>query len=202
MTLDEGYIKYRSNWIAEPVIDADIAKELDTWRRPLYEAGLIGHYQDQGIGYGNLSVRAKRRGFYISGTQTGQLSRTDGRHYSHVTRYDIDANSIDCRGPVQASSEALTHAAIYECADEINAIVHVHSSKLWTKLKHQLPSTDDGVSYGTPEMAREFARLYRETKFADLGIAVMAGHLDGLVSIGESLEQAALRMLDLNREFD
>ena len=202
MTLDEGYIKYRSDWIAAPVIDADVAKELDTWRRPLFEAGLIGHYQDQGIGYGNLSVRAERGGFYISGTQTGQLARTDGRHYSHVTRYDIGGNSIECRGPMQASSESLTHAAIYECDDEIAAIVHVHSSKLWTRLLNQLPSTDERARYGTPEMAREFARLYRDTKFADLGIAIMAGHVDGLISIGESLEQAALRMLDLNREFD
>ena len=202
MTLDEGYIKYRSDWIAAPVIDADVAKELDTWRRPLFEAGLIGHYQDQGIGYGNLSVRAARGGFYISGTQTGQLPRTDGRHYSHVTRYDIDGNSIECRGPMQASSESLTHAAIYECDEEIAAIVHVHSSRLWTLLKDRIPSTDERARYGTPEMAREFARLYQYTKFADLGIAIMAGHVDGLISIGESLEQAALRMLDLNREFD
>ena len=113
MTLDEGYIKYRSDWIAAPVIRAEIAAELDIWRRPLFEAGLIGQYEDQAVGFGNLSIRGQQGGFYISGTQTGHLYRTDGRHYSQVTRFDIETNWIECRGPVQASSEALTHAAIY-----------------------------------------------------------------------------------------
>jgi hypothetical protein len=201
MSIDEGYIKYRGNWSAAAPIDADVASLLDSWRRPLHEAGLVGHYDELGIGYGNLSTRADASTFYISGTQTGHLSVTDGRHYALVTAYDIEQNSVDCVGPVQASSESLTHAAIYELDPGINGIVHVHSQILWHKLIDKLPATGSDVPYGTPEMANEFERLYRETPFADIGIAIMAGHEAGLVSIGEDLEQATLRILDLAREF-
>jgi len=202
MSIDEGYIKYKSDWTIGPPVDAGIAAELNTWRQALYEAGLIGHYADLGIGFGNLSVRAaNRRQFYISGTQTGHLARTDGRHYALVSAYDIDANSVHCEGPVQASSESLTHAAIYELDDNIGAIVHVHDKHLWKLLMSKLPATDAEIAYGTPEMAREFRRLFDETEFSKLGLAVMAGHDEGLVSIGDTLEQASLRMLDLHREF-
>ena len=201
MTIDEGYIKYRGNWTAAAPIDAAVARLLDTWRRPLYEAGLIGEYSDQGIGFGNISVRAQGRSFFISGTQTGHLPVTDGRHYCLVDDFDIACNRVDCHGPVQASSESMTHAAIYELDVGIEAIVHVHSASMWAKLCDKLPTTSADVPYGTPETAGEFARLYRDSSFATNGIAVMGGHEDGLLATGESLEQAALRMLDLNREF-
>jgi hypothetical protein len=47
-------------------------------------------------------------------------------------------------------------------------------------------------------MAQEFLRLYRDTELSSLGIAVMAGHEDGLVSIGRSLQEAAERILSLD----
>ena len=47
-------------------------------------------------------------------------------------------------------------------------------------------------------MAKEFARLWSESSFRNDGIAVMAGHDDGLLSIGETMEIAARRMLDLS----
>ncbi len=47
-------------------------------------------------------------------------------------------------------------------------------------------------------MAAEFARLYRDTGFAVDGVAVMAGHEEGLISIGTTIEEAASRILALN----
>ncbi len=201
MTLDEGYIKYRSKWAEGPPPDPQLARQIETWRRPLFEAGLVGHYEDLGIGYGNISVRvAEPRRFLISGTRTGRIAYTDERHYALVTDYDIDANSVSCRGPVQASSEALTHAAIYELDATIAAIVHVHSRSLWQTFVGDLPTTAADVAYGTPQMAREFRRLYDQSDFAERGIAVMAGHDEGLVSIGQSLGQATSRILNLRQE--
>ena len=198
MSFDEGYIKYDIDWTPGPPADVRAARELDTWRRPLHEAGLIGVYEKLGIGFGNLSMRAAEPGqFLISGTQTGELATTDESHYSLVTRVDIDANAVACHGPVKASSEAMTHAAIYALDDDINAIVHVHSKRLWERYRDELPTTAATVAYGTPEMAREFARLYEQTDFARIGIAVMAGHEEGLVSFGRTLEVAAQRMLAL-----
>jgi ribulose-5-phosphate 4-epimerase/fuculose-1-phosphate aldolase len=198
--LDEGYIKYQSRWTHGDAPDIEAANLLEQWRRPLYEAGLIGHYEDLGIGYGNISVRCGDAGqFLISGTQTGHLPVTNESHYSLVTGYDLTGNSVNCTGPVQASSEAMTHAAIYELDPGIGGIVHVHSKLLWREYLDKLPTTDPAVAYGTPDMAREFTRLYAEGGFKESGLAVMAGHDEGLISFGASLEEAATRMLSLAR---
>ncbi len=198
MSIDEGYIKFDSDWTPGPAADADLTATLDRWRSPLYAAGLIGHYDDLGVGYGNLSVRiGSGREFIISGTQTGSLEVTSGQHYARVTDYDIDANRVCSTGPVEASSESLTHAAIYELDPTIAGIVHVHSARLWRSLLGHMPTTTAGVSYGTPEMAHEFERLYRDTDFAVDGVAVMGGHEEGIIAFGRSLEEAARRILAL-----
>ena len=197
--IDEGYVKYESNWIEGDAPDAAIAAELERWRAPLFEAGLIGHDDTHNVGYGNMSMRADGDQFVISGTQTGHIASTTPEHYCLVTGVDTDANRVTCVGPIQASSESLTHAALYALDPNLKAIVHVHNADLWTRWRGELPTTRSDVSYGTPEMAHEFERLWRESDFAKRGLAVMAGHADGLVSVGESLEQATEAMLALYR---
>jgi ribulose-5-phosphate 4-epimerase/fuculose-1-phosphate aldolase len=200
MTLDEGYIKYQSRWTPGPPPDRAAARQLEAWRNPLFAARLIGRYEDLGIGYGNISVRCGAPGqFLISGTQTGQIENTDEQHYSLVTSCDVDKNTVACTGPVQASSEAMTHAAIYALDPRIGAVVHVHDKVLWQTHLNQLPTTDPAIAYGTPDMAREFQRLFTDTEFADKGVAVMAGHEEGLISFGATLGEAANRLLNLVR---
>jgi len=107
VTLDEGYIKYESHWTPGPATHVTAARDLERWRRPLYEAQLIGEYTDHGIGYGNISVRRGTGGlFLISGTQTGHLPVTDESNYSLVTDCDIRANIVRCSGP-----RSYTHTA-------------------------------------------------------------------------------------------
>lgn len=196
--LDEGYIKYESHWTQAVLPDPAAAQKLDEWRQKLYAVGLIGEYVEERIGYGNISIRSDVSGqFLITGTQTGNLVTTTEEHYSLVTNYDIAGNKVWCAGPLQASSEAMTHAAIYELDPAIGAVVHVHSRKLWDDLINKLPTTNPEVGYGTPEMADEFRRLYAETHFCNDGIAVMAGHDEGLVSFGATLADASRRILAL-----
>ena len=197
--IDEGYTKYAVQWRDHETLDRPEIGELERWRRPLFDAGLIGHYPESGIGYGNLSVRTGEREFLVSGTQTGHLPRTGPAHYSLVTDYDIDRNTVTCRGAVQASSETLTHAALYELDPAIGAVVHVHDEPLWQRLLQDAPATRVGVAYGTPEMAREFGRLYRETPFGETRLAAMAGHDAGVVAIGATLQDAAERVLAASR---
>lgn len=201
MNIDEGYVKYRSEWTPGPALSEDLTNSLNRWRRALYQAGLIGYYRDLDVGYGNISIRHGRIGqFIISGTQTGHIPETGAEHFALVTDYDIAGNRVSSTGPVSASSEALTHAAIYELDTGIRAVVHVHSRKLWLQCKDRMPTTSRDVGYGTPGMAAEIKRLYRDTGFSSAGIAVMGGHEEGLVSIGATLEEAAMRMLRLNEE--
>ena len=198
MSIDEGYIKYQSFWTKAPIPNAGAAEELETWRRPLFDAGLIGQYEEYGIGFGNISIRCGDPGeFLISGTQTGHIAKTDKTHYSLVTSWSVHGNTVCCVGLVQASSEAMTHAAIYQLDLKIGAIVHVHSAELWRRYMNRLPTTKSEVAYGTPEMANEFRRLYRDTDFRKTRLAVMAGHEEGLLSFGTTLEEAAGRVLEL-----
>lgn len=198
--IDEGYTKYAVRWTGRAPLDRPEIAELERWRRPLFEAGLVGHYPEHGIGYGNISIRTGGREFLITGTQTGHLPRTGAVHYALVTDYDIDGNSVSCRGAVQASSEALTHAAIYELDASIGAVVHVHEPRLWECLLDREPATRADVAYGTPDMAREFRRLFQQTRFAERRLAAMAGHDAGIVAIGGTLREAAERVLAAHRE--
>jgi len=195
--IDEGYVKYKSNWIKAGSADSRDVAILEEHRQVLWRLRLIGHDAFEGVGYGNLSVRHtdEPHQFVISGTQTGRLRTTNKRHYSVVVGYSIEHNLVSCAGPVQASSESLTHAALYE-ADEIKAIVHVHDIEMWSKYKGLFPTTREDVRYGTPEMARELQTLYEETEMKSGGVAVMLGHEGGLISVGSSLAVATMRMLD------
>ncbi|MCI0516371.1 MAG: class II aldolase/adducin family protein [Woeseiaceae bacterium] len=198
MTIDEGYTKFECDWTECELPKFRETDELCRWRRPLHDAGLIGIYADAGIGFGNISMRiGSGPEFLISGTQTGHLRDVGPQHFSLVTNADPERNRVSCRGPVQASSESMTHAALYQTDSSIMAVVHVHSKLLWNGLAGLIPTTDPAVAYGTPEMAREFARLWRESDFRTTGIAVMGGHEEGLVSIGETMAVAATKILEL-----
>jgi len=196
--IDEGYTKYECEWRQAPALPAAVVAELNAWRNRLHDKGLIGYYAEHGVGFGNVSIReGDSNRFIISGTQTGHIAHTDEKHYARVTTCDIGANRVVCEGPVQASSEALTHAAIYALDPGIRAVVHVHDAGLWRALIDRIPTTSRVIAYGTPEMAREFQRLYADTDFRMRGIAVMGGHDEGIVSFGKDINQAADRILHL-----
>lgn len=195
---DEGYIKYQIHWKKSEALPNFLLEEIQLWRRKMYDAGLIGFDPRLQVGFGNISIRhpEDQEQFIISGTQTGHLKALESAHYTLVTSYNIPVNELYCEGPVKASSESLTHAAVYELNAAFQAVIHVHSREMWQKLIHRVPTTSDQVPYGTPEMAFEVARLYRETSLPEGKLFVMAGHQDGLVAFGKSLEEAGEKILN------
>ena len=161
--------------------------------------GLIGT-NSNGIGFGNISIRIDdTRQFIITGSNTGGLDETKGKHFTRVVNFDIAGNSLICRGPIQASSESLTHAAIYTANDRIKGVIHVHSKYLWQRLKDVAPTTSVNVEYGTPEIASEMARLLIAGESVKAGIIVMGGHREGLVAFGRTLTEAGEIILDETR---
>lgn len=198
--IDEGYIKYNINWINEqlPVI---VPEQLMIWRDKMHELKQIGHYAEINIGYGNISVKTDS-GFLISGTQTGDIFPIQPEHFTLVTDYDIQANSVTCKGEIKASSESMTHAAVYEADNSINAIIHIHNPKLWDVLLNKVPTTQKDVPYGTPEMANEIFRLFKETNVKEERIIVMAGHDEGIISFGKDLDEAGEILLNILAKFN
>ena len=192
---EEGVIKFNCQWIKSAPLTGTWINDLTVWRDKLYKSGLIGVNED-GIGYGNISIRHQQNKFIISGSGTGKFKNLTEGHYALVTDYNVDENTLYATGPVIASSESLTHAMIYEYGSDINAVIHVHHLKLWKKLLKTLPATDENVEYGTPEMAKEIARLFKEQQLSQHKLFAMAGHSGGIVCFGKSLSEAGELLLN------
>lgn len=193
--MDEGYIKFNCNWTKAGPVPKKQVNELNVWRDRLYELGLIGAYSN-GIGFGNISIRFKDSTFIISGSATGTLESLNENHYVLVNDYDLSRNSLNCRGPVRASSESLSHAAVYESSPETNAVIHVHNPGMWDNLINKVPTTSENVPFGTPEMADEIKRLFDETSVSALKILVMGGHREGIIFFGATLDEAGRILLN------
>jgi L-ribulose-5-phosphate 4-epimerase len=174
---------------------ADIASfyalaELNAFRRKLVDQHLLGVYPN-GVGFGNVSVRDGRMtSFYITGSATGVLAELALADCVRVVAYDFARNWLSYEGTAIPSSESLTHAAIYESDSITSAVIHCHDSALWAMLLDRVPTTSKAVAYGTPEMAYEIIRLFQISDVRSEKIFVMAGHRDGIVTFGKSLEEA------------
>lgn len=188
--MDEGYIKFRADWQKGAAFAADQLADLNHWRDRLYALGLLGAYPN-GIGFGNISQRWNEAGqFIISGSTTGNFARLGPEHYTLVTAVELEYNLLHCRGPIIASSESMSHAAVYLECPWVNAVFHVHHRGMWERLLHQIPTTATGVTYGTPEMAYSIMQLLRETDLSRQRIFVMEGHPEGIFSFGATLDDA------------
>ncbi len=205
---EEGVIKFSfEHTAAEFIPDSwrDLVYRLVAWRNLLFETGLIGQDPGRydGAGYGNLSGRLQpfpgergERRFVISGTQTGGQDCTGVQDYSVIRAYDIRRNHVISEGPALPSSESMTHGAVYDLSPDVRFVFHGHSPVIWNNSRAlNIPLTDRTVPYGTPAMAWEVARLYRESNLAEARILSMGGHRDGVIAFGRSAEEAGQVLL-------
>jgi L-ribulose-5-phosphate 4-epimerase len=192
---EEGVIKYHSNWVKGKPLPGRFVKELNLWRDKLHAIGLIGVTED-GIGYGNISTRFKGDQFIISGSGTGHIPSLAVDHYTLVTGCHFEQNTVHSEGPIQPSSESLTHAMIYRCSDSTQAVIHVHHRTLWEQLLELYPGTSKDIAYGTVAMAGEITRLFSETNVADTKLFAMGGHDSGIIAFGKNLDEAGNLLLE------
>ena len=182
----------------EPRHFGELVCELIAWREIMALTGLVGQEPGlyEGAGYGNVSARIGprsaalgRRSFLITGSQTSGKRCIGLSDFAVVDEYDYRANRVRSHGCVMPSSESMTHAAAYDASPLVRSVLHAHSPVLWRRRRSLgLPETDPSVPYGTPEMALEVGRLYRESVLPERQIFAMGGHEDGIVAIGRSAE--------------
>ncbi|MEC4749614.1 class II aldolase/adducin family protein [Methylomicrobium sp. Wu6] len=195
MAEQEGVIKFRLDYQVAPArIEAGFA-ELNAWRSLLWRLGMIG--QDgaryDGLGYGNLSLRLDAGSFLITGTQTGHIPQLTAAHYACVLQARPDQNYLSAEGPLPPSSEALTHAAVYSANPTVCCVAHGHSPGVWRNaVALKLPCVEAGIAYGTPAMAQAVGALVES--HPGQGVIVMLGHRDGLLTYGQTPEQACWLM--------
>jgi L-ribulose-5-phosphate 4-epimerase len=191
MTKEEGYIKFQCEWERKDfTFSQKNFNKINEWRKRLYNHELIG-VTPEGIGFGNLSIREEKSNrFIITGSETGRHEELTKNHYARVIDYDVANNYVKCMGQVKASSESLTHAAIYESDADVKAVVHTHHIKVWKMLKNKLPTTDPEAAFGTPEMAEEIKKLMQDRSVRIEKIIIMGGHEEGIMTFGRSLDEA------------
>jgi L-ribulose-5-phosphate 4-epimerase len=187
---ETGVVKFRCEHVRKELAPFAGFDELNARRRKLLQLRMVG-IDANGIGYGNLSVRAgETNQFYITASGTGGRAQLSLGDYAVVTAYDFAGNWLRCEGAATASSESLTHAAVYVSDPQSRAVIHCHEQRLWRELLECGPATSGDVEYGTPEMAYEVQRLFRETNVREAQLFAMAGHADGIVAFGASVDGA------------
>lgn len=176
--------------------------ELDATRTILHDLRLIGVTSTQGgtIGYGNISLRVQKDTFLISGSGTGASRILGLEGYSLVHAFNPEENRVESLGLVQASSESMTHGAIYRANPALCCVIHVHNRELFDRLLAQgWAHTPESVTYGTPELSRSVATLVRTLPKIG-GVFVTAGHAEGLFACGVSISNARDALVHLNKK--
>ncbi len=206
--IDDGVIKYdRSNFSQCAPLDLVEYSALEFWRKKLFSKNLIGEYPLEGVGFGNISEiknyskfhQSSVPQFIITGSQTGKYAELDGRYYTRVLDYNIDQLKIKVMGPIEASSESLTHAAIYAHNKNIKAIFHIHSKEIWNgMINDKSDFTNKDIPYGTIEMARATEKC---VGIKDSGVFCMHGHEDGVIAYGRNLNEAGELILMLYKKY-
>ena len=192
--MDEGYIKYNCIWKEIEVPHNFDLQELNNWRAVLKKENLIGLDNNE-IGYGNISIRYEGNTFIITGTQTAHLNHLSWSELSLVESFNISSNTLSCQGLTKASSESMTHGAIYSSNVKINSVVHIHSPYIWQHYQDDFLSTPN-VPYGSQDMAMAVKNCINQTDLNN-GIIIMKGHENGVIAFGASLKEACLELLKL-----
>jgi ribulose-5-phosphate 4-epimerase/fuculose-1-phosphate aldolase len=100
------------------------------------------------------------------------------------------------KGLFKPSSEALSHAMIYEVHPDIGAVIHVHSAPLW-QMMIQENYLATKAEYGTADMVQEIARLYQDKDSFTHNAFVMKGHEDGIITFGKDITHAEHRLYQI-----
>lgn len=195
--MQEGVIQYQLDFSKQALPDGLSVDELNACRARLFTLKLIGQDASryQGLGYGNVSQRVDLPGradaFLITGSQSGHLPVLERRHYALVTCCDPMDNRLQASGETPPSSEAMTHAVIYQALPAVHAVIHVHWPDLWQNAQERrMLATARDIPYGTPQMAQAVRQCLLQANALNTGMLAMLGHEDGIMIWGRTLVEA------------
>ncbi|MBN2518855.1 MAG: class II aldolase/adducin family protein [Candidatus Altiarchaeota archaeon] len=167
-------VKFKTMFVGSRGNKGESGKRIIQISKVLAEKGLV----EQKVG--NVSERVES-GMLITptGQDLGSLTEED---LVKVVDYLEEANIMKVFGRKQPSSESIMHWMIYKGFQKVNAVVHVHPKDLGGK---KIPETEREQPYGTPELAKEAVKAFKENKRSK--IIVLKNH--GIVCIGKDLEE-------------
>ena len=184
----EGYVKYSAEHRMAPAMEVPHWAELNEARTHLHRLGLVGVLSN-GVGFGNLSIRFRGNEFIISGTATGASPVLGPDGYCLISSFDLKQNHVVSTGPVQPSSESMTHGAVYRSCSGANCVIHIHSRAIFDgMIRDRYPATPENAAYGTPEIALAIGKCVHELG-KDEGRIVLLGHDEGVIAYSPSVEK-------------
>ena len=199
MAAQDGVIHYRGVRRKGSLTWTPTLQALNTARTQLFDRGLVGAYPD-GVGYGNLSLRTPDGCFLITGSGTGAQRVLCPDQYCLVERFSLADNRVWAMGRIDASSESMTHGALYAARPDVSCVMHVHSRSMFDQLLRQhAPATAADIPYGTPAMAYAVQKLAQAQDRLP-ALLVMAGHDEGLVAFGADVQTTLAHLLNASQE--
>jgi class II aldolase/adducin N-terminal domain-containing protein len=193
---ETGGVKFRAERLTadmQPCLDL---AELNLYRSKLRERQFIG--QDaNGIGFGNISVKAKNEtGFFIT-ISGGAIRESIGQaDLVWVKSWSFAENLVRFEGPGTPSAETLTHAAIYGANRSAGAILHIHNRSVWDWLVAHAQATADAAEYGTTAMA-ETVQEFLDRSTCLTNVFAMSGHEEGVLAFGRDLAEAYASLMSV-----
>ena len=193
--MDDGYIKYSSERRDGVVAVSAMLDELNKARTSLVDRNLIGVYTN-GVGFGNLSFRTNNNQFVVTASATGGIRTLGNEHYCLVEEFSADQNYVRSVGLLPASSEAMTHGAIYASNPTVRCVIHVHCRQMFDYcLANGHLTTPANIPYGTPSMAHAVSSLVAGQHTLPVLFA-MAGHDEGIVAYGADVTSTHTLLLN------
>jgi ribulose-5-phosphate 4-epimerase/fuculose-1-phosphate aldolase len=91
----------------------------------------------------------------------------------------------------------MSHSAIYCACFDAFSVIHIHSRTIFDgMLKDDLLATPKTAAYGTPEIARAISTAVEQWGKTH-GQIVLAGHDEGVITWGVSVDEALEQVLAL-----
>jgi L-ribulose-5-phosphate 4-epimerase len=187
--MNEGYIKFSCVKIRDTLENFPLQfEEFNQFRAYCCGLALIGMFEN-GIGYGNISVRINDTSrFIISGSKTGGKTALTKDDYCEIVSFNSEKNEVNYNGKIEPSSETMSHGSVYAANRSIKTIVHVHHAKIFNYLKeNNFHSTSKDALFGTVQLAHEIEELIKHSAERS-GIFYMEGHAEGVIAYSDSIE--------------
>ncbi len=185
--MGESYIKFDCKQVSDNLPAEHEISGLNKLRQYLYAMGFIGALPD-GDGFGNVSKKSSVGKVVVSCSKTGSIRDLSREHFACIEGYDISKNFVKYSGKLPASSEAMTHLAIYGANEKVNVVAHIHNERIWNLLISAGLKTNGNADYGTVEIAMEAYNYVLESKLSN-GIFALAGHKDGIIIYAENFDK-------------
>jgi L-ribulose-5-phosphate 4-epimerase len=197
--MNEGIIKFKiSKWHKTGALDDNIWHDLEAVRKKLFSLKLIGFDEKLKLGYGNISKRLDGDSFIITASRTKHIPDLTGENYSVINKADLKANSVECTGPAEPSSESITHAACYYSNPFINTVIHIHSEKIWKKMIDDgYPTTPPEAEYGSILLSEKISDAVKNLSMGKPFSIVMKGHENGVIITGTNLNSTLRYVFEL-----